>query len=478
LLSLQGARAEESLYFVLSVYIAKAVEIFDTGAVFATRTRSTGFHPFAFCLFVTKHDQEIVRDLWEQRMNQISDIIDVDASETFSSFGQESVSYAHARIQLKRLPLLVESLGLCYLGMFILRLPIFIGDLLSWIKHGDFMYMYAANDLPTDMQRRLHAVHRMHLNPSLVPDVVYLRTATHNILESYSKELGMTLPQLNVSLCLFRLINVLRLPIEVYSATKKLFGLIETKLEVPKHSDRRRGRHDGLPDETLAAYFVLAVKLLHPFDQKARNPTLKTEPSTASVDWRLWKQTIDAKEKLVEKELTQSWYISSADARNVTENDLLSMGDDQIDQYLDWIVESVAKPREDDVLKKNDFAKDLLVLFPIEKRTKMRMGSSHSPSNEYIDRPSAATDAEVLQGGLIVRQIVSRGEGRGTGSNFLRPGEDYRIYHDIQDLGSGIAWTFYEAVAECIGISLEQLVVEVASLDNRFFKWMREERKQ
>lgn len=45
-----------------------------------------------------------------------------------------------------KLPRLVEMLGLCYLGMLLLRLPTSLGELYKWATRGELIYTRAVSE--------------------------------------------------------------------------------------------------------------------------------------------------------------------------------------------------------------------------------------------------------------------------------------------------------------------------------------------
>ena len=81
----------------------------------------------------------IVKDLWALRLQLLKDrtLADSDGDTVFSSQAQteedelESGSkYGRAwKARAKAIPTLLETLGLCYLGTVLLRLPVSLGDM-------------------------------------------------------------------------------------------------------------------------------------------------------------------------------------------------------------------------------------------------------------------------------------------------------------------------------------------------------------
>lgn len=57
--------------------------------------------------------------------------------------------------KLEKAPKLIETLGLCYIAMVLMRLPIMSGDVRDWVMDGDFTYLRAIQAIPAVMRQRL-----------------------------------------------------------------------------------------------------------------------------------------------------------------------------------------------------------------------------------------------------------------------------------------------------------------------------------
>ena len=87
--------------------------------------------------------ESVVKDLWALRLQLLKDKADAESESNtmFSSqpeteFEVESEYNSGRRdwkIKLKTMPTLVESLGICYLGLILLRLPISIKDIHGYL---------------------------------------------------------------------------------------------------------------------------------------------------------------------------------------------------------------------------------------------------------------------------------------------------------------------------------------------------------
>lgn len=108
----------------------------------------------------------IVKDLWSLRVSSLLNLGDEkggygSASGTLWSSGGEgdntedtdgSAGKSASSRRSKHTvggnvaPMLIETLGLCYLGMLLLRLPISIGEIFKWAARDDMVYTRAVRN--------------------------------------------------------------------------------------------------------------------------------------------------------------------------------------------------------------------------------------------------------------------------------------------------------------------------------------------
>jgi len=110
--------------------------------------------------------ETVVRDLWGLRMGIIQKVGDerdgygsgtgtmmfTSASEGESldsdATGGKSLGSRRSRKSVaaeERLPRLIETLGLCYLGTLLLRLPTSLGEFYKWAAHEELVYTRAVS---------------------------------------------------------------------------------------------------------------------------------------------------------------------------------------------------------------------------------------------------------------------------------------------------------------------------------------------
>lgn len=69
-------------------------------------------------------------------------------------------------------PKLIVSVGLCYLGLVLLRVAISLGDLHRWIEEQGLVYLRAINEVPKEMKDRLDSTYWNVLDPRVHPPVL------------------------------------------------------------------------------------------------------------------------------------------------------------------------------------------------------------------------------------------------------------------------------------------------------------------
>lgn len=153
------------------------------------------------------------------------------------------------KVRGKDMPSLIETLGLCYLGTILLRLPVSIGEMhryVAWCLRFQMGVCLSSPNLQLGCQRR-HSFHKgreirtgrheakatravpqstgyhgmnfptvpkasltLHLQSPLELD--RLRKTIHNLSLFYTHHFGLTFPPLNVPLLLYKQIRCLSLP--------------------------------------------------------------------------------------------------------------------------------------------------------------------------------------------------------------------------------------------------------------------------
>jgi RNA polymerase I-specific transcription initiation factor RRN7 len=407
--------------------------------------------------------KSIVQDLWTLRLDQLAGRLDTDPlsdseteSQTFSSSSRSSGSESGApsdsesvntrSINPSSTPKLINTVALCYVATHLMRLPIFLGDFLQWIREGDLLYYQALKEVPKDMLIRLPGQFHPFLTAQSVLDPNTFHHAVTTTFLLYQKDVEMVFPPLNIPLYLFRAMKELALPIEVYPAFKRLATLVIFKFKIPRQVKGQIPRTNDLPEGQFVACLVIAVKLLYPFDNIKRYPIEPDDPGAAVMDWSAWKQALDAYRAGMKPKGRLDWEA----AMQTTEDEVLSMSDTKIDDYLDYFTKTWTIGSLDENDKDRDFQKAMLDMFPIKT-------PSPAPSIGISVAALSAERSAAVQASMIPRRVITEEDEEKIDKTVERPGSLYKRYRKESNL-KGHAKVFYEAVAELSGLSLKSVV--------------------
>jgi RNA polymerase I-specific transcription initiation factor RRN7 len=129
----------------------------------------------------------------------------------------------------EKLPKLIETLGLCYLGMVLLRLPVSLGEIYKWAAEEEVIYTRAVSthvlfilrhlltsvqikEIPKEMRTRLPPYYyaALEIRAQLRGSSLY-RTVLQ-LVEFFNVQFEMVFPPLNAPLLIFKHIRDLGLP--------------------------------------------------------------------------------------------------------------------------------------------------------------------------------------------------------------------------------------------------------------------------
>ncbi|KAK7957131.1 uncharacterized protein PG986_006353 [Apiospora aurea] len=240
--------------------------------------------------------EEIVRAFWGLRVRDLpahDDEFQRDSSAGNSEAdirdGELSDGPSGARSQGKgmNLPALIDTLALCYLGCFTLRLPISTATFCRWAQRGDLEFLAAINGLPKNVQDRLPAgYHRsLQIRDHIPPGK--LQSAVREMAISFNVNYEVKFPPLNHIPVLLQLMRDLTLPVEVFLSVKCMAEILEADFSYPTR-DKQRILSTDDPEVLLLALVVVSTKLLHPLDGVSRRPTTHDDPRVMQIDWKQW----------------------------------------------------------------------------------------------------------------------------------------------------------------------------------------------
>ncbi|KAI2624302.1 hypothetical protein GGR54DRAFT_595887 [Hypoxylon sp. NC1633] len=227
-----------------------------------------------------------------------------------------------------KLPKLVDTLALCYLGCVVRRLPATTADFWGWAQRGELDYLAALNDIPHNVRNRLPAEYhralqvRDHIQPGR------LQAAVQKLAISFRANFHTIFPPLNYVPILARFITDLILPIEIYMAVKCIAEILKTSYSYPTGGKRIRTMDN--PEVLLISLIVVSAKLLYPLDGIERPPRTEADLRVVKFDWEKWREVMqdDTNET--------SCNLVRGEEYKVTPEDVLNMDKVKLDDYMDW----------------------------------------------------------------------------------------------------------------------------------------------
>lgn len=424
--------------------------------------------------------QCIVKDLWALRLqtlrNRVSYESDHEAetrsSQVFSSQSEsepatetQSQSQGSRRSSAKNVrsraqpPNLIETLSMCYIGALLLRIPLTVADIHSWTNAGELPYYRSPREVPLGMRERLPALYHDFLEPQEVLSPRRIHQSVAETLTLLDGEFGMATPPINISLVLYRWIEVLALPLEVFTAAKRLMRILGIDGDFSPSSSSIVLRY---PEARLMAVLVIATKLLLPFDKIDRKQKSSTDLPTLSMDWYEWT-------KILRSEADTHGNLGSLsfdDAFKFTEADCLEATDDTLDAYLDWYSDNLAS---EDIRERGqagrdaDFRRALFKIFALPSRVSTKQARPATPTGT---EPMAGEKLRQVQSTLVSTQAIEDDQ---TIEDAPPPGSFYRRFKHIEELGGPVK-IFYEKAAELAGVALDGIVQAVFLTEHKLQK--------
>jgi RNA polymerase I-specific transcription initiation factor RRN7 len=424
--------------------------------------------------------ETVIYDLWALRIAQLGDRIasnDQESelqSQVFNTLDTDGTdddekergvlrsSWGRTERKLADIPNLQDCLALCYLGITTLRLPFTPGDIYAWVTDGRLAYRRAIKLLPLAMKDRLPSFYHKALDPSALLTYNNFYVTLINLQIGYDKGHGVIWPVLNVPLLLFRYLKELALPLELYDATKRLGELLGHDF-APHYEDQNRLGIRHLPEAQLVSCLIVCIKLFYPLENQQRHPKSSSEPAAVAMNWNEWCKQMSAAEEMRRGE---SGRFTMEEMTKLQEKDVVSMGPDEIDQYLDFYAETYLD--EAKIQRTNDtddFRRGLYEMFPIEGEKK------HPPSEMSAQLPLRERLGVIKKVHASMKVVPTV---RDNDADILRPGEEYQLWKTEEELPEA-AKLLYQKAAAIAGLSVDMLVLAVSATEARVEQWKRKQ---
>lgn len=433
---------------------------------------------------VLTRQQFVVKDLWALRLQKLQNRATYDSAtdtetqrtEMFSSQSEGESGTGAMTPSSQRSsktgrkkpagPSLLDPICLQYIGSMLLKMPLTVADFCGWVNDGKLLYYRATKELPLSMRVHLPGHLQEQLEPQTIisPDTIH-----HNIKDTFfslQADFGMKAPPVNGPLVLYRWIQELSLPLEIFIAAQRLGTLLD--LDYSYNLDAKAGTNQSLryPEIRLMALVVITTKLLFPFDDMRRYPESANDLNVLRMDWNLW-AALQNNETTVSSDEPPSRKLTFTDAFSMTQPDSMNLCEDSLDEYLDWCEENIASEEMRDrgrAGRDADFRRALFEWFPSSAPSRAR----HSPSRiEKGDDDGKIARHKILriQQDLCLQRAV-QGDGR---DDIPRAGVAHIQYRSTAEL-EGTSKLFYRKAAFIAGTSLHGMVRAVFMLERLMMK--------
>ena len=458
----------------------------------------------------------VVRDLWTLRLSKLVQRLDEKGAEgsdsndgaTDADTGGEQDDVERKKAFLS--PRLWDTISLVYLGALLLHCPITLNQMYDLIRTEGVPFIRAIRHVPYEISRHLPPEYQLALDTITIPTAQELQHAIYHMLQTYNNDLGMSFPALNWRLILFDWIKHLGLPIEVYTAVKRLADLIKydfTYQLSPKSTQSKDSQERQNPRRSpvamaeiqLISLLVIATKLLFPFhlDNSFAYPP-KGRPSL-TFDWSTWHRihkpchNHDDPHSLNAPSSTQtsstapaSTTITPGQHITITDKDILNLAPAELDTYMDWYERTWVTPETVLTEKKTDLESQILGMFPLAPPP------SHSaqPVENAVAAVNTSSRNESIES--IARRIQSEAIGQAQrrsddvdDEDQEKPGSRYPGFANVADIEALTAnkeenavLYFHEKVAELACLELKGLLRAVRYTERKLERWIDDKRRE
>ncbi|KAI1800501.1 hypothetical protein F4811DRAFT_538582 [Daldinia bambusicola] len=356
-----------------------------------------------------------------------------------------------------KLPKLVDSLALCYLGCLVRRLPATTADFCGWAQRGELDYLAAFNNIPRNVRDRLPAEYHRALQVRDHIPAGRLQAAVQELVISFKVNFDTVFPPLNYPPILARLITELTLPVEVYLVVKCITEVLKADYSHPIGGKKIRTMDN--PEVLLIALVVVSAKLLYPLDGVERPPRSHYDPRATSIDWEKWRESMED-DKMAKSSLIRG------EEYKVTPEDALTMDKEKLDDFMDWFEKMWIGDGEPKTAER--------IREPFQGQTRPFNPSNPNKQPESTDAESIRRRYEVVNNSVKILEPVPvdpEDSGKQNRQDFCPV---WRTPEELPDA----AKVFYEKAAILAAIPLHTLVRGATQVERRLEVWCIERAKE
>ncbi|KAK9460346.1 uncharacterized protein V1516DRAFT_676383 [Lipomyces oligophaga] len=199
---------------------------------------------------------------------------------------------------------LPDSVALCYLGLRILREPLFLCDLYRLVRSSDMPYFRAIHKVEYNLVRHLDLKYIRIFEPNFFPVPGSFQTAVRNVstLLETKAQLDISTSQIPIATLTYKFVRELCLPIEIYEASRRLDELIGISKSISNvKSNHLKSQESLVFDELKILATVLFTtrlwfgKLIYSAPRTERPYIVSSKDfdiTGVRIDWLKWKDNM------------------------------------------------------------------------------------------------------------------------------------------------------------------------------------------
>ena len=374
----------------------------------------------------------------------------------------------------RKAPSVLDSVGICYIAMTLLRIPSSLGDYYRWASIDQSLHLQPLKLIPVEMRRQLPIKYLSLLETTTAIRPDRLHKSVFDLIALYKRHFKLEIPPLNYPHLLFHYIHELALPIQVFTIVNSLSALLSNPFSFAPPKFRQP--LTTLPELRLLSLLIIALKLNFPFDGYTRYARSITSAGYLKINWTHW---LEVHSHLTTVSQSQAPFLPGGEAQ-VKESDVFSLSNEKLDSYMDWYERTFIDERSSRFAS-NDLERDLIDLFPTGRHSSQPAAPVRIPDDE-TDLSSASKTAIVdaikaVQGAIEPRGVISDERAESQPKPLPRIGDGYRIYRKEEEL-EGDAKGIFEIVARKAGISVRLLLDAVWKTERKLMVWKEKRDKE
>ncbi|ORY64898.1 uncharacterized protein BCR38DRAFT_523464 [Pseudomassariella vexata] len=363
-----------------------------------------------------------------------------------------------------KMPKLMDTLALCYLGCLTMRLPVTTADFQVWAQKGDMEFLAVVNSLPQNVRDRLPAQYHRALEVKDHIKTGKLLSAVQEMAISFNFNFEIKFPALNYVPMLVHYIEELTLPLNIYLTVKCLAEMLQADFSYPLSGAKKRIRSMNNPEVFLLTLVVVATKLLHPLDGIERPPASHNDPRVMQLNWKEWQHA------RTKRDGTKG--LEKGTEYRVTANEALTLDKTKLDDYMDWFekmwIGNGEQARAVDSIRR-----------PFQA-SRFGTTDSQSQADKRLLPENDVTIKEryrVVNEGIVVVEPVPDQLDKKTGKPQRLERDFCPVWRTEEDLPE-VAKVFYQTAADLATIQLGTLVTAAAQVERRLELWCLEREKE